>query len=543
MSTFDWKGRSMPPTNLSEFLDGILPYLAEYIRQARWFGSKGKPVIKASIIDYTLISPSHSQAFFIPLILKLEYRGSFDIYHVPLAILKKDSSADTASTLEGKIILHVTAGRDVWLVVDGCSDRRFNLFEIGMIVDEGNIKSHAGIFEFEHTGFLAENKKDLIPVNTVKFVSSEQSNSSTIFNMSFIFKHFRKLEDGVNPEYEVLKYLCSCTQFRNIPMLAGSLQYHGRELESTVGVLQSYVENYCDGWTYLCGKLRHLYDNAIDLPLELGDVTDIIARKFCADDISDARQLGEITGGLHMALATGADQKAFDPERITSEDVEGWSNTTRGNFYDTITDILENSDMQQPVRDEVIALLDKKEKLFARLESLDFLVNEGVFKIRVHGDYHLGQVLKTDKGFTVFDFEGEPARPLGYRRRKNCALKDVAGMLRSFDYAVHSTLFERGNGRQHPEPKIRSLGLAWRSLVCNAFLDGYYRETIMKRASFLPSSIDLANKILSSFVIDKAIYELGYEANNRLAWIGIPLEGIKEIISDDNPCIFREWSY
>lgn len=337
-------------------------------------------------------------------------------------------------------------------------------------------------------------------------LGGEQSNSSVRVGRDFVFKLFRKLDEGENPEVEVGRYLAAATTFRAAPPLHGALTYVSPAgVLSTVGVLQEWVENQGDGWRYVLARLRQHAAGEVDTGL-----------------ISDLQELGQVTAAFHQALAGDSDDAAFAPELATPGDTEQWQSA-----FDART-----AHARELLTRSLSAWPDESQRLGlavadalgggapARVPQVSAR-DEQFRKIRIHGDYHLGQTMKTARGFVLIDFEGEPGRPLAERRVKHCALKDVAGMLRSLDYAVESL------GQELP-----ALTADLPALLRSAFLDGYMTPSVAEpmRRAHLPRSRAVVERWVDFFEMEKALYELEYEINNRPAWVQVPLRGILRIL-------------
>jgi len=284
-------------------------------------------------------------------------------------------------------------------------------------------------------------------------VTSEQSNSSIIFGDLLILKLFRRQQPGENPDCELSRYLTEHTTFTHIPPFAGSIEYERNGDTYTLGMLQGLVANEGDGWTW---TLKNLTTNSY---------------------LTAAATLGRRTAEMHAALAT------YAPEPLQTADLEQLAH-----------------DMARHA--------SRSLRCFDRLRGL----NPGSQRIRIHGDYHLGQVLRVPDDFVILDFEGEPSKTLAERRTKHSPLKDVAGMLRSFSYASYTALSDEAQRA------------AWEQSVSAAFLAAYKQQAGV--APFLPADPHDFNTILEAYVVDKAFYELNYERNNRPAWVHIPLAAI-----------------
>jgi maltose alpha-D-glucosyltransferase/alpha-amylase len=289
------------------------------------------------------------------------------------------------------------------------------------------------------------------------------------------------------------------------------MDYAGAAGETaTLSVLQGFVDNDGDGWRHVLRALSR-------------DVRD--ARPTRPDDplIQDMTELGRVTGELHAALASDPVNPAFAPEPVTAEDARGWES----GIAEALDRASSNADRGGPDLARALRDVTAGGGTSAIRAGLDLLAAAGAHKIRCHGDYHLGQVLKTRDSFVIIDFEGEPGRPIAERRAKQSPLRDVAGMLRSLNYAVNSVGREREAGQRTQA----ALWLeSWERLARNAFLDGYASATGRSPVRLVPPSRDELLRACAPFEIDKACYELAYELDNRPDWVAIPLAGLSRLL-------------
>jgi maltokinase len=321
----------------------------------------------------------------------------------------------------------------------------------------------------------------------VRPMGVEQSNSSMVFGDRLVLKSFRRLEPGVNPELELLRFLDQ-HEFKNIAPLAGWYEYEGRLVESTLGILQEYLKGARDGWSL-----------AVD---EDGEDPDRL--------IEQLDELGVVTGRMHSVLGSDASESAFAPEEPSDD--------TLALLTATVDEEIEKIFKNLPQDDEgpLSTICRRSQDVRERLGQLS-RVGTGGRVIRTHGDYHLGQVMLTERGWVILDFEGEPARTLPERRQKRSPLRDVAGMLRSFSYVAAAGQIL--GTRVMPED--------WESRARAAFLEGYFREV---DPALLPPGQESIEKLLSVFELEKAVYELNYEINNRPDWVGIPVASILRLL-------------
>jgi maltokinase len=316
----------------------------------------------------------------------------------------------------------------------------------------------------------------------VRPVGGEQSNSSIVFGETLILKAFRRLEPGVNPELEMLRFL-SGREFPHIAPLVGWYEYEGRLMDVTLGTLQEYLAGARDGWELALEDLEAF------VPL--------------------ARDLGIVTGDMHTVLGSAPTDPDFAPEEPSMENLSLLTATIDEEIERVFVDLDEGDERVAPIA-------GRGQDARERLQTLSH-IGAGGRLIRTHGDYHLGQTMLADRGWIILDFEGEPARPLPERRRKRSPLRDVAGMLRSFAYAASAVESQRGG--EPPE--------AWEERARTAFLDGYF-ATVDR--TLLPPGQDATAKLLAVFELEKAVYELRYELNNRPDWVGIPVAGIARLL-------------
>jgi maltose alpha-D-glucosyltransferase/alpha-amylase len=369
---------------------------------------------------------------------------------------------------------------------------------------------------------------------------AEQSNNSVVFGERLILKVFRRLEEGMNPELEVGRFLTEKTNFAQIAPLAGSLEYRRDSGEPiSLAVLQGYVPNQGDAWQYTLNTLAHFF-RGVDLVgaepppvarnLVQASAAELpeVAAKTIGAYLDSARLLGRRTAELHRALASDPTDPAFAPERITPQDQRSIYQSVSGVSIRS-TDLLRSQLKKLPedAREEAKQVLELEPRIASILKT--FLSRRlTTTRIRVHGDYHLGQVLYTGHDFVIIDFEGEPTRSLYERRLKRLALRDVAGMLRSFDYASQAAL---RSDQIDPAalPGLRTWGRFWVQCVSAAFLRSYLATAGTE--SFVPQAADDLDLQLNTMLLEKALYELRYELNMRPDWVRIPLRGILDAVT------------
>lgn len=343
-----------------------------------------------------------------------------------------------------------------------------------------------GIVEFatvEGSAAIGQELRD------ARLVGTEQTNSSVVFDDQLILKVFRRLEAGINPELEMLRVLTE-RGFENIAQLAGWYAYSGRPMDATLGILQRFVADGADGWELMLDSVSSNPDETLTR----------IAR------------LGEVTAEMHSVLGSDRDDPAFSPEETSAESL--------GLLIARVDEEIEAMFFDLPENETVADIRGRGEDLRERLSILAAIGDVGRV-IRTHGDFHLGQTLWSDGDWVLIDFEGEPARALPERRRKRSPLRDVAGMLRSFAYVASALPMLRGVDA--PE--------GWEHDAREAFLEGY-------RTAIEPTLVPYGtafDRLLAVFELEKAVYELRYELNNRPGWSHIPVAGITRMLSEELP--------
>ncbi len=495
----------VPPTGPDAVIRDAAARLVDDLSSRRWFGAKTRTVARVTPLDYAAVTPAGD----VLATFRVEFAGGPpETYCIPVRAQGAEPHDPS-----------------VW---DALDDAAFCSALVEQIRVGGVLHGRYGSFHFRATAALAELFSELpTPVNRVK---TEQSNTSVVFGGKAILKVFRKLEPGPNPDLEITDFLTRHTGFRAAPRLLGAIEYQvDGEEPTTVATLHEYIANDGDAWTAVQARLGEYFAVAVT-GLEPGRSPDpAAARALAAVDAKEARMLGELTGALHTALA-GSTEPALSPERIDGEDVRIWQERMKSRL-DRASDALAAALATLPgdVRELAQRAMDGAPALGEAFASLDALTAERVMKIRIHGDYHLGQVLRADGGFVIVDFEGEPARPLSERRARECALRDVAGMLRSFGYALRAAMLraaEVAGDDPGLTERLAPWATAWEDGVRRAFMDGYLAQTQERGAAFLPRHRGTLDAVLRAFELDKVNYEIAYEVNHRPSWVRIPLEAL-----------------
>ena len=446
--------------------------LRDWVQNQRWYASKARSVTGIDIVESIILRDE--PLLLLALVQTRFATGTHELYQLPLALLAPDANG----VPRGESIAHT----DEWTVYDALADPSQALELLRRIETTDEITTPGGHFSFHQFDGVEQRRSD---ATDVRLMGVEQSNSSVVFDDSIVLKVFRKLEPGVNPELEILRFL-TWRGFPNIAPLHGWYDYEGQAFASTLGVAQTFLPDAVGGW-----------ELALD---ELWSAPEMFLERLGS--------LGTVTAELHTVLASDAADPAFSPEEPSQEAL--------GLLMATIDEDIERIFLRLP-DDERLAPIagrgqDVRERLAARAQ-----IGVTGRVIRTHGDYHLGQTLHTPRGWVIIDFEGEPARPLPERRQKRSPLRDVASMLRSFAYVCSAVEIMR-NRRAPADFEQRAR---------EKFLEHYFAAV---DPTLMPGGEAVINNLLSIYELEKAIYELRYELNNRPDWISIPVAGIGRIL-------------
>ncbi len=543
--------------------------LPAYVSGCRWFGGKTKRMASLTIVEAIPLHDDTGSAFI--LILRVRYgEGGNDFLHLPLSFAITKALADSSDEMlvEGvrvrideewltikasmiaeqhpqSIIARVESDRMHGMLYDAVYDNWFRSKILSFMIRRQRLKGAEGEAAFlpgsTTRSLLADS--DFAGPLLSKVMKAEQSNSSIRYGDKLFFKFFRTLKEGINPDREIVQFLTEKTRFSNVPPFAGCVEYRRQASPPVVlGLMQRFVVSQGDGWSHTLDTLGRYYEQALstatisretpNLPSSIFDVHpdsegDPLRGLIEGHYLGMVALLGRRTAELHQALASNVAEPDFAPEPFSL------------NYQRSIY-----QSMQALTRQVFRALGKALPGLPAGVESrarkVLSLENDiitqfrailerriSATKIRIHGDFHLGQVLFTGKDFFIIDFEGEPARSLSERRLKKSPLQDVAGMIRSFHYAAHFAL-----KKEHGEAADGQTMIFWADLwyryVAALFLTSYLNAA--GRASFLPQERAELITLLKAYLLDKSVYEIGYELNNRPEWVGIPLLGIESLL-------------
>ncbi|HEY2895283.1 MAG TPA: putative maltokinase [Pirellulales bacterium] len=505
--------------------------LEQAIARQRWFGAKSRKRQALQIVEAIALGEMAR----LLLVEVLYDSGPSEVYQVPLAI-GETQPADLEQSARW-IAVHRPAGS--LLLYDPLGQDDFAQELLALIASERVIDGQAGQLTGSRTDRFEQchGSEERLPS---KLLGAEQSNSSIAFDERLVLKVFRRVERGINPDLEITGYL-TARDFKYVAPLAGSFEFRPRGDSSwSLAVLQQYVPNRGDAWSYYLETVTDFVKRKISeqewRQIEVRSSAEISAaarerlpqkvREVFAEFIPRVERLAERTAGLHIALASSTDDPAFTPEPFTRADHRRFREAAAALAREAFALLGRHLDDLKPeVRKRAESLLSAAPQFDRRYTSNEQPDVE-VAKTRCHGDYHLGQVLVTADDYVIIDFEGEPARPLEERRRKQLALRDVAGMLRSFHYVgctVASSMVDHRDAQ-----KIERITAAWYFWMSVVFVAAYRRSAA--GGVFLPANDEQFDAILSECLLEKATYELKYELNNRPDWVYLPVTALCELL-------------
>ncbi|HKP94041.1 MAG TPA: maltose alpha-D-glucosyltransferase [Chthoniobacterales bacterium] len=501
--------------------------LPGYIRGCRWFGAKARTVRQMRIAEQVPVAGEEGAEIWFVEVSYLD--GPTETYALPVAIARDDAARAIERAAPHAVLARLSGGGDV-ILHDAIYDEAFRkaLFNL-MTAGQSARGQNGNVVGLTSSALPVEARSG---AGASQVLSAEQSNSSMLFENKFFLKLYRKLEDGLNPDVEVTRFLTEHASFPNVPAFLGAIEYRRGKTEPTVVcLLQNAVTNEGDAWTLTLDAVGRYYERVLTRKADLQNQTappgPLLEELIGGVYPEKAKLIGLRTGEMHRALAGSADQRGFAPEQFNAMAQRSVYQNMRASLRRAFA-LLEKKlpTLSDAFRDEAAEVLASEKRILAQEQRiLDRRSN--AMKIRIHGDYHLGQVLYTGKDFVILDFEGEPARALSERKLKRSALRDVAGMMRSFQYAAYSALWQPAM-RVEDVPFLERWADLWYRQMSSVFLQSYLAAT--HGASFIPTDEGDFQILLEAYLLDKAVYEVGYELNNRPTWVVIPVRGIKHIL-------------
>lgn len=510
--------------------------LPQFLMEQRWFGSKSEKILK---INITEIIPVHNQnSMSISLIIRVNYYAKAEeYYHIPLSFLDTEQAQELLKERPQSVLFQYQSSKQDGIVYDATLDSSFHQTLLQLIARRRTIPAAEGKIKAYPGKYFRKVRNLIGKLEHSQLIATEQSNSSIVYARQLIFKLFRRLDEGINPDLEIVEYITEKTDFKNVPAFAGALEYNKKDdSHITLGILSPFIPNEGNAWDYAQDYLINYYEKVLSqlcqkeklplLPASIfekteKDVPELIQELIGAHFIEMFYLLGKRTAELHNGLGSITQDLIFKPESFSllyqRSVFQSIQSLTKRVFLSLRKKTSSYPEAIQEILKEVLLSEPKIIKQCQKIKS--YKINAK--KIRIHGDYHLGQVLFTGNDFYIFDFEGEPAKPLGERRLKHCPLKDVAGMLRSFYYAAFAPLIQEKISGDCSA--LEHWARLWTFYISKVFLNAYleYIET-----SLLPENESEIKKLLTIYLLEKAVYEVGYEMGNRPDWLPVALKGL-----------------
>jgi maltose alpha-D-glucosyltransferase/alpha-amylase len=488
--------------------------LPAYLQHCRWFGGKGRELREVRIVQNV---PFDGTEVHILVIEAAFVEGLPENYLMPLMILGGQQGLRMLTEQPEKVIARLDQDH---ILCDALHLHDFHLSLFHAMTDAGSRLQQMAVIR--ESRLALDSAEVAVALLNTRVLSGEQSNTSISYADIWLLKFYRKFEAGVQPEVEVTRLLTR--QNFSVPPFIAALTLNADGGDGVVAMLGQYTQHQGDGWTYTLDSLARYFERVIEArnASPQPPVEELIGAVYP----ERAEQLGRITAEMHLALATPTEDPAFKAEPFTTFYTRSLYQSMRGNAMRVFRELKKQvrvlpEEIQATARDvlakEAVAL-----EIFGKLLRLRIEAD----LIRVHGDYHLGQVLNTGREFVVMDFEGEPRLSLSERRLKRSPLRDVAGMLRSFDYAAAAALqLLRPEDQEWLQPWARQ----WVQTITTEFLEAYFATA--GNAHFVPQTKEVALLLLDLLMLDKAIYEVGYELSYRPHLVPIPLAAVETLLS------------
>jgi maltose alpha-D-glucosyltransferase / alpha-amylase len=530
------------PLDDSRTVSALTRLLPAFLPTRRWFRSKARRIRVVNLLD--TIPLVETQVFLC--FLNVEFTdGEPEVYIVPVGIARGEEIQETEQLYGETILARLRSPDGNEAVVYGALWKQaFADALLNAIAKRKRIRGRWGELAGAHTRAFRRVWGDDRPSLQARVSNAEQSNTSVVYGDRFILKLFRLVESGTNPDLEIGGFL-SERKFPYTPPLAGHLEYRPDNGPAMyIGILQGFVPNQGDAWEYTMDSLGRFFERALasTTPLRppaeqhpmalLNEQPPAAVQELIGEYLESARILGVRTAEMHIALTDDKSGPEFIPEPYTEH--------YRLGLYHGLLSLANRSFqllrqrismLEEATASEAKWLLDHEEVLRRRFAAFRSTRIETT-RIRHHGDFHLGQVLYTGQDFVIIDFEGEPARPLSERRIKRSPVRDVAGMIRSFQYAAYAALFGQVPGlvpRRESMERVTEAAELWTAWVSASYLEGYVSKAMGQ--AFIPSDPGQLRLLVDVFLLEKAIYEVAYELNNRPEWVRIPLAGITKLLT------------
>lgn len=518
--------------------------LPSYMQACRWFGGKSKKMVSIDIKRAPKIEMEEQPGFF----LNIEVRytdGLPDTYSLPITfVTHAEQIVHYLKNDPQGVICYLKTPTQEGILIDAIYQEYFRNEIFWLIKNNQSMDVNNGLIKFEAGKTLMEldiEKEDIVS----EVLRAEQSNTSVIYNNQFFFKIYRKLDIDINPDLELVRFLSEKTDFENAPAYGGGIQLEDRNEKTYIilGLLQNKIPNQGEAWSSMLEALNRFYEKVLT-KVERDAVNPVLVSKerLYFEDLPEVTQaligsvtyervtlLGRRTAEMHIALASDHEDPDFCPERFSQH----YQRSVYSGHRKLVSEKLDAlfgriAKLPKTIAEEAKQILDMREEI---LEAFSHIFSQKIdaAKTRIHGDYHLGQVLFNGRDFFIIDFEGEPMHSISERRLKKTPMKDVAGMIRSLHYAAYGPLLLNPNYRKEDLPFLEKWAHQWFHYVSQFYLTAYFDTA--EGQNFLPPDTEGRRLLLRTYILEKAIYEIGYEMNARPDWLRIPLRGVLHAMS------------
>lgn len=513
--------------------------LAAYMRSCRWFGGKSKSIVSIDVCRYPAVQLEENPAF----LLNIELRytdGLPETYFLPVCFVgQAERIVQYLKNDPQSVVCYLKTPTKEGIIIDALYEEAFRNELFWLIKTDAVLNLQEGRLRFEAGKVLAEAPLEKEEVQS-EVLKVEQSNTSVIYNGNYFFKLYRKLDTDINPDLELVRFLSERTNFENSPRYGGGIQYENLSDHSytILGLLQNKIPNQGEAWTAMLDILSKYYEKILAQSKQHKKIPDLVRRpRMYFNDLPEVLQqligqdtynrvtlLGRRTAEMHIALTSDHADLDFRPEPFTKHYQRSIYAVHRKLVSDKLGALGNRLHLlPSHVAAEARQVLDLREEIlscFSEIYSQVIHTN----KTRIHGDYHLGQVLYNGSDFFIIDFEGEPMLSISERRLKRTPFKDVAGMIRSFHYAAYGQLLLHAGYRKEDMPLLEQWARQWFHYISQFYLTAYLDRT--EGQSFIPTDPEAMRLLLRNYTLEKAIYEVGYEMNARPEWLRIPLKGV-----------------
>ncbi|MFZ2898389.1 MAG: maltose alpha-D-glucosyltransferase [Saprospiraceae bacterium] len=536
VSEVEWDGFFDNYSAKRSFEKKILP---NYLMAVRWFGGKSKNIVSIDIDRFPSAKIGEEQAYFLQIGVRYT-DGLPETYFLPCQfITQPERMVYYLKNVPQGVVCYLKTPAKEGILIDAIHEEPFRNELFWWMKTNAVLPVSSGLLRFESGKILQELEAPKEDIRS-EILKAEQSNTSVIYNGQFFFKIYRKLDTDINPDLELVRFLSEQTGFKNAPRYGGGIQFedHVQKSFTILGLLQNKIPNNGEAWTMMLEALDRYYEKVLTKSVKLEEEPALVTKdRLYFEDIPETLQkfitsvtyervvlLGQRTAEMHIALASRADDPEFCPERFTLNYQRSIYAGNRKLVAEKLNGLAQRIPSLPPhIAAEAKQILDLRDDIMECFSEI-YQHKINATKTRVHGDYHLGQVLFNGRDFFIIDFEGEPLHTISERRLKKTPFKDVAGMIRSFHYAAFGQLALNQNYRKEDMPLLERWAHQWFHYVRQIYLTAYL-ETAAGQ-SFLPDDPAALRLLLRNYTLEKAIYEVGYEMNARPDWLRVPIRGV-----------------